>query len=449
MFKLFLPASEGSTLGPKAYNHMDVIVVGGGASGLMAAGQAAAAGARTLVIEKMARPGRKLGITGKGRCNLTNDTAIPEYVEAFGEAGPFLRQALHRFFVPDLVAFFRGLGVRTVVERGHRVFPASGKALDVVDALHGWVRREGVRIQTGRSVLRLLLEGRRVRGVEYAHAAPGNGAGKHALEASAVILAAGGASYPATGSTGDAYPMAAAAGHGIIPVRPALVPLETDEAPMAGLPGLTLRNVRIRVLVNDRPGPDAFGEMEFARYGVSGPVPLSLSRGIVDALRAGRRISLCVDLKPALAPAVLDARILRDLDAGGKRHLGNLLRGLIPKPLIPLCLSRARVPGNRPCHQVTSKERKRLGACLKDLRFRITGHRPLEEAIVTAGGVDRAEIDPRTMASRMVEGLYFAGEVIDMDAGTGGFNLQAAFSTGRLAGRSAAASLHSNRRTNS
>jgi len=433
---------EGPSLVGNREHEADVVVVGGGASGLMAAGQAAAFGIRTLVVEKMPRPARKLGITGKGRCNLTNRSGVPEFVEAFGDAGPFLRQAFHRFFVPDLVSFFEELGLATVTERGRRVFPASGRARDVVDALHGWVLGQGARVLTGRTAGRLVLEGRKVAGVELRRSSPAGGRGteRERALAPAVILAAGGASYPATGSTGDGYRMAEAAGHRIVPLRPALVPLETAGAPIPGLPGLTLRNVAVRVLVDGAPALEGFGELEFTRFGVSGPVPLSLSREIVDALRENRRVALSIDLKPALDPARLDARILRDLDAGGKKRVRNLLRDLLPKPLVAPCLASAGIPGDRVGHQLTSEERRRLGAWLKDVRLEITGHRPFEEAIVTAGGVDRSEIDPRTLASRLVEGLYFAGEVIDMDAGTGGFNLQAAFSTGWLAGRSAAGS---------
>lgn len=433
----------------KASNDMEVIVVGGGASGLMAAGQAAACGVRTLILEKMTRPGRKIGLTGKGRCNLTNDTDVPGFVEAFGESGPFLRQAFHRFFVPELRTFFEDLGVPTVVERGRRVFPASGRALDVVDALHQWVCGQGVRFLPGRSVRRLIVEQGRVQGVE--HTQPDRSGNTHGQTepclAPAVILASGGASYPATGSTGDGYRMAEATGHRVVPIRPALVPLKTAEATGVRLAGLTLRNVRVRMLVDGERSQSGFGELTFTPDGVSGPVPLSLSRGAVDALRAGRRVLLSVDLKPALDPAALDARLVRDLSARGRKRLETLLRGLMPRPLIPLCLSAVGIPGDRPGHQVRAEERRRLGAWLKDIPFSVTGHGSFEEAVVTAGGVDRSEIDPRTMASRILSGLYFSGEVIDVDAGTGGFNLQAAFSTGWLAGRSAAASLKARRTT--
>ena len=413
-----------------------MIVVGGGASGLMAAGQAASLGARTVLLEKMARPGRKLRITGKGRCNLTNDTGIPEFLARFGDAGPFLRNVFHRFFVPDLTAFFDDLGLPTVVERGRRVFPASGRAQDVLDALVRWAEGLGVRTSLRHAVHDLVVEDGRVCAV--ASAVPGTErSGKSVIEARAVILATGGASYPATGSTGDGFRMARALGHRVVPVRPALVPLETAPLPPAGLQSLTLRNTLARLLIDDRKGPEAFGELTFTPFGLSGPVILTLSRVAVDALREGFRVHVSLDLKPALDTAGLDARLIRDLDSHGRKHLRNLLPGLMPRALIPLCLAGTGIPGDRPACRITSDDRGRLRAWLKDLRFEIIGHRPFEEAIMTAGGVDRREIDPRTMASRLVEGLYFAGEIMDIDADTGGYNLQAAFSTGWLAGRSA------------
>ncbi|MBE9507819.1 MAG: NAD(P)/FAD-dependent oxidoreductase [Chloroflexi bacterium] len=410
-----------------------VIVVGAGAAGLMAAGQATVLGAETLLLEKMDRPGRKLRITGKGRCNLTNVVPLPEFVARFGPNGRFLRQAFSRFLAPDLVAFLEELGVQTVTERGGRIFPTSGKAQDVVDALVHWVIKSGVTLQTRSPVERLLVEGERVVGVQVSRASSGL-----VYRAEAVIIATGGASYPATGSTGDGYRLAGSVGHTIVPIRPVLVPLETagDVAPR--LQGLSLRNVAIRLWINGKKRAEAFGEMMFTHFGVSGPMILYLSKQVVDALRAGQRVSLSIDLKPALDEHKLDARLLRDLDAHGKQQLRNLLKKLLPSKLIPVCVDLTGIPPDKVAHQITAQERKQLRTWLKDFRLEVTGYRSFEEAIVTAGGVDTREVNPRTMASRLVEGLYFAGEVLDVDANTGGFNLQAAFSTGWVAGRSAA-----------
>ncbi len=407
-----------------------VIVVGGGAAGLVAAGQAAEQGAETLLLEKMDRPGRKLRITGKGRCNLTNLTPLYEFIEHFGSNGRFLRQAFSRFFTSELVAFFEELGVPTMTERGGRVFPASGQARDVVDALVRWIRKCGVTLRTQSPVERLFIEEGRVVGVVVS--------GHRVFRADAVIVATGGASYPATGSTGDGYRLAESVGHTIVSIRPALVPLETagDVAPQ--LQGLSLRNVAVSVWVDGKKQAQAFGEMLFTHFGLSGPIILCLSKRIVDALRMNQHVTLSIDLKPALDERKLDARLLRDLDAHGKQQFRTILKGLLPKKLIPVCIDLTNIPPDKASHQITTQERKRLRMWLKDFRLEVIGHRPFEEAIITAGGVDTREVDPRTMASRLVEGLYFAGEVLDVDADTGGYNLQAAFSTGWVAGQSAA-----------
>ncbi|MBW2544810.1 MAG: NAD(P)/FAD-dependent oxidoreductase [Deltaproteobacteria bacterium] len=407
----------------------NVVVVGGGASGMMASGQAAEMGADTLLLEKMHRPGRKLGITGKGRCNLTNVASLPEIISHFGSNGVFLRQAFHRFSNDELVAFFGDLGVSTVVERGGRIFPESGQARDVVDALTGWMRRQGVTVRRKVSVDGLLIEGRKVCGVRDS--------GGETYPADAVIIATGGVSYPATGSTGDGYRLARSAGHSIVAPRPALIPLETGGDVAPRLQGLGMRNVNVSVLIDGRKQGEAFGEMLFTHFGLSGPVILSLSGKVTDALNLGGRVIISIDLKPALDERKLDERLLRDLDAHGKRKFQTLLEGLLPAKLIPVCMELTEIPPDRRGHQITASERGRLRAWLKDFRFEVTGTRPISEAIITAGGINTEEIDPRTMASRLVGGLYFAGEVMDIDADTGGYNLQAAFSTGRLAGRSA------------
>jgi hypothetical protein len=398
----------------------------------MAAGQAAQMGAETLLLEKMDRPGRKLHIAGKGRCNLTNVASVSDFIAHFGPNGRFLRQAFHQFSNSDLVAFFEELGVHTVTERGGRVFPASSQAQDVVDALVQWVGDQGVTLRTRSPVEQLLVEDERMVGVRTTQG--------QVYRADAVIIATGGASYPATGSTGDGYRLAEAVGHTIMPIRPALVPLETAGDVASRLQGLSLRNVAVRVWVNEKKQAEAFGEMLFTHFGLSGPIILSLSRQVVDALRLGQRVILSIDLKPALDEGKLDARLLRDLDAHGKRQFRTLLKGLLPSKLIPVCIDLTGIPPDKVAHQITSEERQRLRTWLKDFRLEVTGYRPFTEAIITAGGVDTQEVDPRTLASRLVEGLYFAGEVLDMDADTGGYNLQAAFSTGWVAGRSAARS---------
>ncbi len=416
-----------------------VIVVGGGAAGLMAAGQAAWLGAETLLLEKMDRPGRKLHITGKGRCNLTNIADLPDAIVHFGPKGRFLRQAFSRFFNFELVAFFEKLGVPTVTERGGRVFPASGQAQDVVEALVKWVGASGATIKTLSQVEKLLVKDGQVVGVQVSDSSSRKKAvTMQKYDAKFVVVTTGGASYPATGSTGDGYRLAESVGHSIAPFRPALVPLETAGKIAERLQDLTLRNVAVRLLVNGKKKGEAFGEMVFTPFGVSGPVILSLSRQVVDFLSTGQKVVLSIDLKPALDEHKLDARLLRDLDAHGRKQFRTLLKGLLPGKMISVCIDLTGVEPDRAGHQVNAQDRKRLRKWLKDFRLVVTGPRPFSEAIVTAGGVDTREVDPRTMASRLVRGLYFAGEMLDIDADTGGYNLQAAFSTGWVAGRSVA-----------
>lgn len=417
-----------------------VVVIGAGPAGLMAAGQAAKRGAQVLLLEKMGQPGRKLRLTGKGRCNLTNIQPMRAFIEHFNPDGRFLYSAFSRFFTQDLLAFFDTLGVATKVERGGRVFPLSENAQEIVDALVGWAQDLGVEIQTHSRVARLTTSGSRTTGVALGLPAGGKSEGDSSevrIPAARVILATGGASYPGTGSTGDGYRMAAEIGHTIVPIRPALVPLETagDIAPR--LQGLSLRNVRVSLLVGGEEVHSALGEMLFTHYGISGPLILTLSRAAVDGLRAQRRVEISIDLKPALRTEELDARLLRDLDSLGTRRIHNILATLLPKRLIPICIQFTQISGNKQGSQITADERGRLLRWLKDFRLAISNHRGFSQAIITAGGADTAEVDPRTMHSQVVEGLYFAGEILDLDADTGGYNLQAAFSTGWLAGVSA------------
>lgn len=426
--------------------HYDVIVVGGGAAGLLAAGQAAQQGARTLLLEKKNRPGRKLLLTGNGRCNLTNTNPLPDFLDHFRHNGPFLRQAFSEFFAGDLVRFLHTSGVATITEPGGRIFPASGSAQEILDSLLRWNTACGVTIQNHAPVERLLVEDGHIAGVQVAsvsvagtRAGPACDYPRRTYTARAVILTTGGASYPGTGSSGDGYRLAEAVGHTIVPVRPALVPLETAGDAAQALQGLSLQEVAVSVWFKGKKRAAITGEMLFTHFGVSGPAVLSLSGQAVDALLGDHRVTLSIDLFPSLDEDELDHRLLRSIDAHGRQQLGTLLKDLLPRRMIPLCTDSTGIPIHRVGHQLTSQERARLRAWLKDVRFEITGHRSFKEAIITAGGVNTREVDPNTMQSRRVTGLYFAGEVLDVDADTGGYNLQAAFSTGWLAGRSAAA----------
>ncbi|MFC1837436.1 NAD(P)/FAD-dependent oxidoreductase [Thermodesulfobacteriota bacterium] len=406
-----------------------VIVIGGGPAGLMAAGQAAEAGAETLLLEKMKKTGLKLCITGKGRCNITNIAEISDFISHFGKTGPFLRQAFTRFSNTDLIEFLNGLGLELVTERGGRVFPASSKAGDVQEVLLQWIKRAKVRIKHSSPVDKILLHDKQITGVVSQ--------GRE-IPCDAIILATGGASYPATGSTGDGYRLCKSAGHTVIPVRQALVPLETAGDESKKMAGLNLRNVNVRMLINNRKKREEFGEVVFTDFGMTGPAILTLSGDAVDSLRSGHKVTFSIDLKPALDEKKLDRRLQRDIASRGKEQISSLLRGLLPREMVPVCLDLTSIPGDHPVCNISSKKRRRIRTWLKDFRLEVTGYRPFKEAIITAGGIDTREIDPRTMESRKIKGLFIAGELLDIQADTGGYNLQAAFSTGWLAGRSAA-----------
>lgn len=406
-----------------------IIIIGGGPAGLMAAGQAAEAGAEVQLFEKMKQPGLKLGITGKGRCNLTNIADKADFIAHFGRTGKFLHQAFGRFFNAELMDFFENLGLKLVTERGGRVFPASGKATEVRKVLLKWINKGETKINNFSPVDELMLENGRVVGI----------ISKSKILADAVIIATGGASYPLTGSTGDGYGLAKSAGHSIIPLRPALVPLETAGPEAGKMAGLNLRNIKVKMLVNGKKQREEFGELIFAKFGLTGPVILTLSGAAVDAVSKGQKIVFSLDLKPALDEQKLDARLLRDFAARGNEPLSSVLRGLLPREMVPVCLDLIGLAPDRRAHGITVKERRRLRTWLKDFRLEMIKPRPLKEAIITAGGINTREVNPRTMESRLIKGLYFAGEVLDLQADTGGYNLQAAFSTGWLAGRAAAA----------
>jgi predicted Rossmann fold flavoprotein len=416
-------------------NSKDVIIIGAGPAGLMAAGQAASRGLSTAVLEKMPRPARKLRITGKGRCNLTNQADLKDFISHFGLQGRFLYPAFSKFFNSELVKFFEDLGVSTVTERGGRVFPTENQAQKIVDVLVSWAKECGAQIFTEQKVNRLRLEDNKVQGVEItAHSANQAKSSTQCFASKAVILATGGASYPATGSSGDGYQLAGSVGHTINPVRPHLVPLLTDAHIASRLAGLSLRNVQAKVLVDGKIKKQEFGEMLFTHSGVSGPIILSLSGFVVDSLAQNNAVSISLDLKPALEEDKLEARLIREFRSKGKQQFKNILKNLLPSALIPVCIEATQIQADKPGNQISAKERKGLLVWLKDFRLSITGHRPLEEAIITAGGVALKEVEPKSMASKLINGLFFAGEILDLQADTGGYNLQAAFSTGWLAG---------------
>jgi len=404
-----------------------VIVIGGGPAGLLAAATAAANGASVTLLERMDRPGRKLRICGKGRGNIGNTAPLDEFLTHFGKNFRFLRPALAHFFTTDTAELLHSLGVPTKEERGGRLFPESDSAQDLVDAFVRHARAQGVTIRTGCRVRSISRQG---GGFEV-------GFGSQTLAADRIILTTGGASYPATGSTGDGYELAKNLGHAIVPIAPALIPLVTEGDTAARLQGLSLKNVRVELRVEGKKVGEDMGEMLFTHFGLSGPLILTLSKAAVRAVDQRKKTEILIDLKPALDPAKLDARLLRDLGEHGKMHVENLLRGLMPPKLIPICLEQTRLAADKVAHQVSAEERKRLRLWLKELRFTVSGYRPLREAIITSGGVDLSEVNPKTMQSRVCPGLFLAGEVLDMDADTGGFNLQAALSTGYLAGLSA------------
>ena len=394
---------------------------------MMAAITAARQGAGVTLLEPNERLGKKLNITGKGRCNVTNDCDQETLMANIPGNGRFLYSALTRFTPQDAMAFFEALGVPLKVERGSRVFPVSDRSFDISGALERELRRLRVRILRERAA-EITAEDGRVTGVQT---------DRQHHPADAVVLATGGVSYPGTGSTGDGYAMAAALGHTIVPPRGSLVPLESGDADCAAMQGLSLRNVEATVLNGkNKPVFREFGEMLFTHFGVSGPLMLSASAHLRRWDKEQYRLS--IDLKPALDREKLEARILRDLGENPNRDFEKILAGLVPHSMVPVILERLEIPAGLKANSVTKAQRRALEEMLKGFTVSVTGPRPVAEAIVTSGGVKVNQVQPSTMESKLTPGLYFAGEILDVDAYTGGFNLQIAWSTGHLAGTSAA-----------
>ncbi len=409
----------------------DVIVVGAGAAGMMAAGTAARSGKRVLLLEKMEKSGRKVRITGKGRCNVTNARPAEEFASQVRINADFFATAFAEFNNRAAIRFFERMGVKLDIERGERVFPKSGKAWDIANALLDYCVENGVKILYNTPVTEVLALGGRVYGVKYR-----NKRGfERREECQQVILCTGGVSYPGTGSTGDGYGFAADMGHTIVPLRPSLTPLVTSHPQARYLNGLLLRNVRATLYIDNEPVREEFGEIGFSERGIEGAVALRMSRDAVDALIEERRVKITLDLKPALTEEILRDRIAREVaEMAPTEFFGELLRKLVPKQLVMPLAQELDIHSKNYISKLDEAQTSRLIRTLKGLTFPITDYAPFEYAVTTAGGVACEEVNQYTMESLKVKGLYFAGEVLDLDANTGGYNLQIAFSTGRLAG---------------
>ncbi len=436
----------------------DIIVIGGGAAGLMAAGRAGELGAKVLLLEKTDSIGKKILVSGKTRCNITNSAELKNFITMYGPNGRFLYSAYHHFFRPELLNFFGCYDLKTKVERGGRIFPVSDDAHDVVKVFKKYLAASKVRVKLNARVTSLKIQDNKGFSIETQDGS---------YSAQAVILATGGATWPECGSTGDGYKISAKLGHSIVKLKPALVPLIVYEQKLAkSMQGVSLRNVRATAFRGEAATVDSaitpdfvygrgekksprppviesrFGEMLFTHFGLGGPIILLMSLAIVEALDNGP-VSILIDLKPALTKEQLRKRLQLDLNKSGKKKIASIMKDYLPAKMIEPFVTLTGIDMEKPAHQIIAPEREKIIELLKALRFNIKSPLPLEKAIVTAGGVSLNEIDPRTMTSKKFPGLYFCGEIMDIDADTGGYNLQAAFSTGYLAGQSAASYLSS------
>jgi len=406
----------------------DVVIIGGGPAGLMAACKAGEAGLSILIIEKMSRVGIKLLITGNGRCNITNTTNLSDFIKHIYPDGKFLRPAFSQFFSKDIIAFLNNCGVETKVEEHGKVYPVSNKAKNVLDAFMRKVLSYDVEIRYNSKAVDLLVEEKTIKGVKIL-----TDEREYNVFARQVILSTGGKSYPSTGSTGDGYTLAAKAGHTISAIRPSLVPLNTQGDKAQQLQGLSLSAIRASLWINNKKHCQEKGEILFTHFGLSGPLVHSLSRAAVEALDNGSKVEFSIDLVPDSDELAFDKQLQIELNKNGKKQIDNLLKLWLPAKLIPLFLTECGIESDKECHQINASARRKIRLLIKDLRFIVTGHRSFKEAIITAGGISTKEIDVQTMQSKLIANLYFAGEIIDVDGDTGGYNLQIAYSTGWLA----------------
>jgi predicted Rossmann fold flavoprotein len=407
-----------------------IAVVGGGPAGMMAAIRAAQLHQEVILVEKNPTLGKKLLLSGKGRCNLTNSCDLDAFLRRFSQNGQFLRDAFKKFFNRDLMQFFEKRGLRLKVERQQRAFPVSNKSDSVLKVLEKELKNNKVKIFCKTRLKDIFIQDNKVKGLLLE--------GARVIAIDRLILATGGVSYGFTGSTGEGLEISRRLGHRIVPLRPGLVPLETRQEYPRLLEGLTLKNIRLKFSDGNRQVISEIGELLFTEFGISGPLVLTLSGQIVDWLKENKHVFVEIDLKPALSVEQLQARLLREFKLNSQKTLKNTLKSLLPKRLIGVFMDMAKINPLKKTSQITQAERRLLVSLFKGLRLDITQPRPMDEAMITRGGVSLKDINPRTMESRLIKGLYFCGEMIDVDADTGGFNLQAAISTGYLAGESAA-----------
>lgn len=418
-------------------NQYDVIIIGAGPAGLMAAIESYEPHRKIAVLEKMREPALKLKISGKGRCNITNSAELKDFISHFGKTGRFLKFAFSEFFNAELLKYFEKLGVQFKLERGGRYFPKNDNAMEIVKALLNKIDSLNVHISANSEVTGIKKMSDDKFTVTVNKNIPGMSKNRQCIKIKAdkVVLATGGKSYPETGSNGAGFKLAAQLGHTITPVLPSLVPVLTKGDTASKLQGLTLKNVKVKLWCDSKKVDELFGEMLFTEFGVSGPIILSLSKTIVKHISEKKKVIISLDLKPALDHEAVDRRLLKEIDEHGKKNFKSLLKRLLPVKLIPVFTGILKISEKKKLNQLNSEERKKLKMLLKEFPFEVTGTKSFDHAIITSGGICINEINSRTMESKLIKGLYFAGEIIDVDADTGGFNLQAAFSTGWVAGR--------------
>lgn len=423
--------------GMKLHKQYEIIIIGAGPAGLMAAIESYKPSRKILVLEQMPKPALKLKMSGKGRCNITNSADLNDFISHFGKSGRFLKFAFSEFFNTDLLNFFEKLGVQFKLERGGRYFPSNDNAMEIINALLDKIKSLDIRILTNLQVTGITKS----PGNEFTlrinkiNLKDNNNGSCIKIKADKVVLSTGGKSYPQTGSTGAGFKLASKLGHTVTPLSPSLVPIETKGSTAKKLEGLSLRNVKVQVWGENKKIDERFGEMVFTDFGVSGPIILSLSKVIVQLIKKKQKVFISIDLKPALDHKKLDQRLLREITNHNKQGFKNLLFKLLPRKMVPVFTEKLDISETKQLNQINSEERKKLRLLLKEFQLEVTGYRSFDHAIATSGGISVKDINSQTMESKLIKGLYFAGEIIDIDADTGGFNLQAAFSTGWIAGQ--------------